>query len=100
MLRSLVMGLNMMIQNIDSPNLKYVKVIELLVDGGADLDIQGPGGWVPLHYVAIAALPNLVKRFLVKGADPNIMDESGMTPMMLAYYTFFFFIRTSKNGLR
>ena len=82
---SLVMALNMMIQN-NTPNLKYVKVTELLVDGGADLKIQGPGGWVPLHYVAIAALPNLVKRLLVKGADPNIMNEKGMTPMMLAYY--------------
>lgn len=39
------------------------------------------GLWTPLHWVAQRGLPNGIACLLANGADPNVKDDKGRTPM-------------------
>lgn len=41
------------------------------------------GMWTPLHWVAQRGLPNGIAGLLANGADPNVTDDKGRTPLHL-----------------
>ena len=50
------------------------------------MNIVTPGtGKVPLHYMAITAQTDIVEKLLLAGADPNILDDDGLTPLTVGY---------------
>jgi uncharacterized protein (DUF2384 family) len=48
---------------------------------GADPNVQGCSGDVPLHYAARFGHLGIVRILLNSGADPNIRNRDGKTPL-------------------
>lgn len=59
------------------------KAIKLLIDAGANINARNHKGETPL-WRAVKNRPELVETFLLAGADPNIVDNGGISPLMLA----------------
>lgn len=59
--------------------------VQFLVSRGADVHGSVDRWHTPLHRAAVLKYPALVKLFLDEGVDVNIKNESGKTPLMLAY---------------
>ena len=62
-----------------------VDMVRLLLDAGARTDIADRKGWLPLSEAVSCGLHEVVVMLLGAGADPNKPDNTGTTPMMLAY---------------
>ncbi|RDD34548.1 ankyrin repeat domain-containing protein [Wolbachia endosymbiont of Cylisticus convexus] len=62
------------------------KVVELLIEKDANVNIRDNEGKAPLHYAVIIPGQNtwIVERLLNKGAEINIQDNEGKTPLHLA----------------
>jgi ankyrin repeat protein len=58
--------------------------VKLLLEHGADPNIQDRYGWTSLHEAAIRGFVNVVKLLLEYGADPTVKDKDGRTPLDLA----------------
>ena len=58
--------------------------VELLLEGGADVDEVYANGWTPLHYACIFHLPAIVESLLRHNANINIVDKRGYTALQLA----------------
>lgn len=62
-----------------------VDIVRLLLDRGADADIQSrtrtDGGQAALHIAARNNYLELIQLLLARGADPNIQDNRGNTPL-------------------
>ena len=67
--------------------------IQALADNGATLDARDVHARTPLHLACEKGNINLVKKLLEAGADPNVTDEFGFTPLMRAV------LSTSKSGI-
>ena len=66
----------------------YTKIAEILVQHGADINKKS-NGIAPLHFAADVPnneKPILLKYFLEKGADVNIRDFQGNTPLFVANF--------------
>lgn len=67
----------------------YARIIDILLQNGADIN-KKTGGITPLHITAMA-YPNeslfLLKKLLEKGANPNIRDYKGSTPLFVANFS-------------
>jgi len=60
------------------------EVVKILIDAGADVNIQADlNDWAPLHF-AVTSGGKAVQTLLEVGADPTIPAESGDTAMHLA----------------
>jgi ankyrin repeat protein len=57
-----------------------VAMLELLLQGGADVDLRTSDGWTPLHAAAAAGNMEIVKRLLRAGADAGARSRQGSTP--------------------
>lgn len=57
------------------------KVIEALLDAGADPNGRGMNGSTPLHYVANNGHSGLVELLVDRGSDVNLPDSDGATPI-------------------
>lgn len=62
------------------PLLKAVKrnkldVVQILLDAGANIDIQGEDGWTALHYAADKGHTELYRYLLEQGADRSIASD-------------------------
>jgi ankyrin repeat protein len=63
-----------------------IEIARILIDAGANMDLQDDNGETPLH---IAARHNTMKftQFLLDmGANPDIQDKKGWTPLHLALW--------------
>jgi ankyrin repeat protein len=58
--------------------------LDFLTARGADLNARGPDGQPPLHTVVAAGDVKLAKHLLNAGADVNLADASGKTPLAIA----------------
>jgi uncharacterized protein len=64
---------------------KHRSVIEILVEKGARIDLQSEDrGYSPLMDAAHAGSADLVKLFLERGADANLLSKDGQTALVIA----------------
>ena len=57
-----------------------------LIESGANINHQDRIGYSSLHFIGQNRLTDLAKYFLEKGADPNIQDIHGNTPLWTAIF--------------
>lgn len=60
---------------------KRVDLAEMLLTRGADPNLRGEGGFVPLHGAASSGQIDLALLLLKYGADVNAKDDAGSTPL-------------------
>ncbi|XP_028398575.1 transient receptor potential cation channel subfamily A member 1-like [Dendronephthya gigantea] len=60
------------------------KLIQLLLENGADVNARDDRRWTPLLYVAAAGCPCCTKILVENGAKLNEWDKNRMTPLSLA----------------
>lgn len=63
-----------------------VDFIQWLLERGANINHQDRIGYSVLHFVAQNQMTALAKYFLEKGADPNLQDIHGNTPLWTAVF--------------
>lgn len=63
---------------------QYAQIAELLIESGADVNSRALDGQSALHYAAWYGEPELAAVFLKHGANPNLQDLQGMTPVACA----------------
>ena len=64
---------------------KNVKIMDLLIDLGADINAQDKKGQTPLYYAVINNDERMVKHLLLRGANKFIKDENNLRPYDLAF---------------
>ncbi len=70
-------ALHLAVRNEGMKNKKHgPKVVEFLLEKGADVNAKNRAGQTPLH-LAVTYCPELIKLLLEKGADVNARDISG-----------------------
>ncbi|KAJ1471397.1 ankyrin repeat-containing domain protein [Baffinella frigidus] len=62
------------------------KIVELLLEQGADANAQDIDGVTPLHEVALAGHEVLLQLLLDKGAPISAVDNNGLTPLHWAAF--------------
>ncbi len=67
----------------DADNKLY-SIVQLLINSGADPNIQNKNNKTPLMYAAKCSLLNIVKLLLNSGADPNKQYSDGSTSLLYA----------------
>lgn len=60
------------------------KMIELLLELGADINRPNLSGFTPLHHAAEADAVESIKLLLARGADAKLENKRGMTPADVA----------------
>lgn len=59
----------------------HVEVLELLLNNGADTSATTKDGKNALHLAADSLCPNMVKKLIEFGFDPNAIDHKRQTPL-------------------
>ncbi|MGA1840052.1 MAG: ankyrin repeat domain-containing protein [bacterium] len=62
----------------------HIKIVEALIDAGANSNRADKSGWTPLTYAVYEGKRDIVRLLLEKGADPNKTDNNGETILMYA----------------
>ena len=65
---------------------KNIKLMNLLIDLGANINSQDKKGYTPLHYAVINNDERMVKHLLIRGANKFIKDENNLTPYNLSFF--------------
>mmetsp|Transcript_80031 Transcript_80031/g.242952 ORF Transcript_80031/g.242952 Transcript_80031/m.242952 type:complete len:224 (+) Transcript_80031:98-769(+) len=60
----------------DSTEAQRLAIAELLLERGADVNANGPGGWTAMFYAAFYAQESLLRRILEAQADVHHLDEA------------------------
>lgn len=60
------------------------RVLQVLLDGGADINAATADGMTPLHLAARFGRAEIVRLLIEKGADPSVRNKSGATPIDIA----------------
>ncbi|KAL9038878.1 MAG: hypothetical protein Q9214_005106 [Letrouitia sp. 1 TL-2023] len=58
-----------------------LKLIKLLIENGADANIPNTKGWCPTHVLATYEYASLLRYLHTHGADMDVADNDGMTPL-------------------
>ncbi len=64
--------------------LKDPSLISSLIEGGVSVKRQETDGRSVLHAAVRNGHPSLIVNLIARGADPNLRDERGMTPLNMA----------------
>lgn len=64
---------------------KNVKIMEILIDLGANINSQDIKGLTPLHYAVINSDERMAKHLLLRGANKFIKNENNLSPYDLAF---------------
>ena len=62
----------------------HIKMAEVLITNGADLEGKDKFGNTPLHYASKNGNQKIVKFLIAKNADVNAKDKAGETPLDMA----------------
>ncbi len=63
-----------------------IDIARILIDAGANLDLQDDNGETPLHWAARHNKMKFTQFLLDMGANPDIQDKKGWTPLHLALW--------------
>ncbi|XP_043472671.1 putative ankyrin repeat protein RF_0381 isoform X2 [Leptopilina heterotoma] len=63
---------------------EHPRLVKLLLEAGADVNLQTEDGLTPLYFAACAAQPAVVKFLLENGADPSKPSKSSESPLQAA----------------
>jgi len=61
-----------------------VKMVELLLASGADVNAQDAKGFKPIHFAVMTEQKALVRMLIDKGADVNAKNADGVNPLFMA----------------
>ena len=61
-----------------------IRMVQLLIELGADVDVQSTGGYTPLMVAAGRGKTDIVKELLEAGANTNIKSKNGETALGIA----------------
>lgn len=64
--------------------LRYVKIAKLLIEQGANVNVQDKAKYTPLHYAVENNLTEVVEKLIEKGADVEIENKFKETALHLA----------------
>ncbi|RKD86398.1 ankyrin repeat domain-containing protein [Mangrovibacterium diazotrophicum] len=62
------------------------EIAKFAIDNGADIDFQDKSGYSSLHFCALNKNSDLTDLLIVKGANVNIRDEHGNSPIWTAIF--------------
>jgi ankyrin repeat protein len=62
----------------------HSEIVRMLIDAGADLNIQSYNGWTALHCCARNNRPEILRMLIDAGADKTIPTNDGKLPYELA----------------
>ena len=62
-----------------------VRIVEILLQAGADKNAANEHGWTPLHYAARYGREAIIQKFIKAGADKNALTNEGLTPLQSAW---------------
>lgn len=70
---------------------RKLQIARMLLERGADLALVDDHGMTALHYLALMdgeeqPLVETLRAFREKGADPNVSNKDGLTPLMFAAF--------------
>lgn len=63
---------------------KQTKVVEILLQGGADSNAKQSGGWTSLHEAALLGAEDIVKLLVENGAQIQVKKDDDQTPLDVA----------------
>lgn len=69
---------------IEAVKEENIKLVQQLVEGGADVNFQDEWGWSPLHNAVQSCQEDMVDLLLRYGADPCLKKKNEATPFIIA----------------
>jgi ankyrin repeat protein len=61
------------------------QIVKLLLDLGLDANAVGQFGWTAMHSAAYQGRSEIIKELIARGANTEIMDMFGQTPLSISY---------------
>ena len=62
----------------------YGEIVSLLIDWGADVNLQDNNGWTPMHHAVNRSDRALIDLLVHRGAIVNMRDNANISPLLWA----------------